>query len=129
MSDNDSLASRVAGEIGADLLILMSNVDGVYTGPPTMEGSRLLDHMTPDDAHACVFGATSKVGTGGMQSKVNSALRALRDGTAVVICNGAAAHSIDKVVSGKKFGTLFTNSKPTDAPVEVIAERSEHILQ
>ncbi len=55
---------------------------------------------------------------------MNAALYALRKGVAVVICNGSSVQIITKIITGKKFGTLFTNSKSTDVPVEVIAEKS-----
>ena len=107
----------------------MSNVDGVFSGPPSMEGSRLLDTLNPTDAKTCVFGANSKHGTGGMESKVSSAIGALQAGVATVICNGSGHHPILKVVDGKKIGTLFTNQASSlEMPIEQVAEKSECIV-
>lgn len=73
MSDNDSLAALLASEIGADLLILLTDVDGLYTGPPSHAASRLISTFRPCDIDEIEFGAEdSKVGTGGMGSKVSN---------------------------------------------------------
>jgi len=71
IKDNDSLAARLAAEVQADLLILMSDVDGIYTCPPSQEGARLIQTYNPDmSSHVEFGGIKSKVGTGGMDSKV-----------------------------------------------------------
>lgn len=68
--DNDSLAAMLAAEVQADLLILMSDVNGIYTKPPDQEGARFLSTFTAEMAENIRFGQKSKVGTGGMDSKV-----------------------------------------------------------
>ena len=69
--DNDQLSAKLAGAIGADLLILMSDVEGIYTGPPSEPSSRLMRTYYPDHAKNSIkFWKKSKVGKGGMESKV-----------------------------------------------------------
>jgi len=71
LKDNDSLAAMLAAEVQADLMVLMSDVNGIYTKPPSQEGARLLCTYTPDMKDHVKFGTKSRVGTGGMDSKVN----------------------------------------------------------
>lgn len=122
--DNDSLAARIGVEVGADVLILMSDVDGIYTAPPQMEGARLLHTYCPTSNGGIVFGSKSKVGTGGMESKVNSATWALEKGTSVVICNGMEERAITGIIRGKKLGTFFTDSKHVGTPVDILATKA-----
>ena len=77
LKDNDSLAAMLAAEVQADLMVLMSDVDGIYTKPPSQEGARLLCTYTPDMKDYVKFGKKSRVGTGGMDSKVNYAISVL----------------------------------------------------
>ncbi len=127
IKDNDSLAARVAELIRSDLLVIMSDVDGLFNMPPTENGSRLLHTFNPKaELGAVNFGGDkkSKVGTGGMSSKVQAAAWALEKKCSVVICNGQKENAITGIVEGKKIGTFFSlnemdiNQKP---PVELLA--------
>ncbi|CAF1373945.1 unnamed protein product [Rotaria sp. Silwood1] len=122
INDNDSLAARLAVLISADLLLIMSDVNGLYTGPPTVEGSRLLHTFCPkQDLELISFGARSKFGTGGMESKVKCASWALDHNVAVVISNGQIDKAILNMIDGKKIGTFFTNAPTETLPVDVQA--------
>ena len=125
--DNDSLASRVAVEIGADLAILMSDVDGIYDKPPSHDNARVIHTFVPSDVGKVEFGAKSNVGTGGMESKVKSALWALDNGTSVVICNGMKYRSIRKIIDGEKVGTFFAKTTMGGQPAEILAKNGNFI--
>lgn len=72
LKDNDSLAALLAVEMNADLLVILSDVDGIYTAPPSDENSKMLSIFRPSDKNLVSFGPSgSKVGTGGMESKVS----------------------------------------------------------
>lgn len=124
IKDNDSLAAMLAAEIQADLLILMSDVDGIYNLPPWQDGAKMLHTFSSDLRDTIKFGQKSKVGTGGMDSKVNAALWALDRGVSVVICNGTQEKAIKSILSGRKIGTFFTQTSESSTPVEVIAENA-----
>ncbi|OXU22631.1 hypothetical protein TSAR_001131 [Trichomalopsis sarcophagae] len=124
IKDNDSLAAMLAAEVQADLLILMSDVDGIYNLPPWQDGARMLHTFSSDQRGSIKFGEKSKVGTGGMDSKVNAALWALDRGVSVVICNGMQEKAIKSIMGGRKIGTFFTETTSSSAPVEVIAENA-----
>ncbi|KRZ44866.1 putative delta-1-pyrroline-5-carboxylate synthase [Trichinella pseudospiralis] len=129
LGDNDTLASKISAAIAADLLITLSNVDGLYTGPPGQEGSRLLTHFSPCSKSSLIFGDGSKLGTGGMESKISWARWALDQGVVSVICNGKGENVIRNVMSGRKIGTLITAVEPEEIPVEEQAIKAREALQ
>lgn len=107
-TDNDGLASRLAEELRAELLILMTDVDGVYTGPPTDPTSKFIHTWSPEVHEPMIkFGDKSAHGRGGMDSKIKSAWRGATSGATTVIVNGKQPETIVKVVMGEKVGTLF----------------------
>ncbi|KAE8692871.1 Delta-1-pyrroline-5-carboxylate synthase [Hibiscus syriacus] len=106
--DNDSLAGLLALELQADLLVLLSDVEGLYSGPPSDPNSKLI-HTYIKEKHQgeITFGNKSRLGRGGMTAKVNAAVCAAYAGIPVVITSGYATDSIIKVLQGKRIGTLF----------------------
>jgi len=75
IKDNDSLAASIAAEVDADLMILLTDVQGLYSSPPGTPGSRLINTFslaeTSTENSGVVFGEKSRVGLGGMDSKVD----------------------------------------------------------
>ncbi|XP_047316185.1 delta-1-pyrroline-5-carboxylate synthase [Impatiens glandulifera] len=106
--DNDSLAALLALELKADILVLLSDVDGLYSGPPSDPHSKLI-HTYIKGHHdgAITFGDKSRVGRGGMTAKVKAAVYAAHAGIPVVITSGFAPGNIIKVLQGNRIGTLF----------------------
>lgn len=111
--DNDTLSAVVAALIGADLLILLSDIDGLFTDDPnTNPDARFIDVVEALDEHLLHMGKAStgsKVGTGGMATKLTAAEIATAAGTDMVIANGADFHVIHKIVEGRRYGTLFVS--------------------
>ncbi|XP_010067456.2 delta-1-pyrroline-5-carboxylate synthase [Eucalyptus grandis] len=105
--DNDSLAALLALELKADLLILLSDVEGLYSGPPSDPKSRLIRTYIEKHQGEITFGDKSRVGRGGMTAKVNAAFNAAKAGIPVVITSGYAPENILKVLQGEDIGTLF----------------------
>ncbi|XP_045081878.1 delta-1-pyrroline-5-carboxylate synthase-like isoform X1 [Coregonus clupeaformis] len=122
IKDNDSLAARLAVEMKADLLIALSDVEGLYDSPPGTDDAKLIDIFYPGDQQSITYGTKSRVGIGGMEAKVKAALWALQGGTSVVIANGThpkvTGHVITDIVEGKKVGTFFSEVKPAGPTVE-----------
>ncbi len=105
--DNDRLAALVAHLVHADLLVLLSDVDGLYDGPPTREGARLLPNVRDEaDLEAVSIGSVGAagVGTGGMVTKVEAARIATGAGIPVVL---TSAERAGEALSGTGVGTLF----------------------
>ena len=104
--DNDRLAALVAHLVHADLLVLLSDVDGLYTGHPSLPGSRrITDVHGPDDLEGVdVARVGSQVGTGGMVTKVEAARIATGAGIPVVLTSASAAAG---AVAGEPVGTRF----------------------
>lgn len=121
VEDNDSLAAILAVELESDLMILLSNVNGIYSGPPDRNESRFLPTYTPllQEKQVIEFGSKSSSGLGGMQAKIKSALWALKKGTSVVICNGQNSGIINRVVEGQKVGTFFTEQCDENNSIEL----------
>ena len=120
LGDNDTLSALVSGLIGADLLILVTDQDGLYTANPVKDPDakliRVIDSPAiPEDVREAAGGSVSGLGTGGMATKVHAADIARRMGTAVLIVNGQEPDIIIKAAEGQEFGTLF---KPVNTILE-----------
>ncbi|KCV73217.1 hypothetical protein, variant [Fonticula alba] len=109
--DNDRLAALLAVAVRAHLLLLLTDTEGVWSGPPGSDGARLLDVMHP--GVAVTFGAAGARGRGGMQSKLESAMLAAQmGGVRAVIASGHANLVATRVISGERVGTLVLADDP-----------------
>lgn len=113
--DNDTLSAIVAALIDADLLLLLSDIDGLFTDDPNSNPNAELIHVVEKlDDHLLKMGkstSTSDVGTGGMSSKLTAAKLASAAGTDMVIANGEDFRNIHRVIEGQDCGTLFLSHK------------------
>jgi glutamate 5-kinase len=103
--DNDRLSALVASRLEAQLLVLLSDVEGVFTRPPTEKGSVAIS--TFDDDVEIMLGKVSSVGRGGMTSKIDAAQVATTAGVSVVIANGGRSGVLAQILNGEDVGTLF----------------------
>ena len=106
--DNDKLSALLSTHIGADLLVLLSDVDGLYDRNPSDAGARLLAEIADIDEGVLAYadGGNGR-GRGGMRSKLEAAQLAQQAGQTVVIANGRTAQVLERVVSGEAVGTRF----------------------
>ncbi|MDD7220186.1 MAG: glutamate 5-kinase [Clostridia bacterium] len=109
--DNDTLSAVVAALVQADLLILLSDIDGLFTDDPnTNPDAQFIDTVENLDDKLMNMGKStsrSKVGTGGMATKLTAASIASAAGVDMIIANGKDFHVIHKIIEGRKYGTLF----------------------
>lgn len=116
--DNDRLSAIVAALIGADLLILLSDIDGLYSDDPKRNpDARFISQVDEISEELMSMGKAttgSDVGTGGMAAKLYAARIATDSGSDMVIANGDDVEVIWEILSGKEKGTLFTANKSTD---------------
>jgi len=107
-TDNDELAGLVAGMIDADLLVLLTNVDGIYQGVPGEPGSSRIPVIRVSEKKTItVLPLKSSFGRGGMQTKYRMAVKAARMGIRVVIANGKSQNVLRKISAGEETGTVI----------------------
>jgi glutamate 5-kinase len=110
IGDNDTLGAIVATAVDADLLIILSDINGLYTGDPKKDKTAKLLHtvseITPEIENM-VGGAGSSLGTGGMVTKLKAAKIVTKAGIDMVIANGENPILLYDIVDGKDVGTRF----------------------
>ncbi|HET6350833.1 MAG TPA: glutamate 5-kinase [Coriobacteriia bacterium] len=114
--DNDTLAALVATLVGAELVIVLSDIDGLYDADPRVSAEATLleqvDVLT-DDMIAAAGGAGSSLGSGGMATKVEAARVLMRAGISMVVCDGRREGVIMDAVEGRSCGTVFSPGDET----------------
>lgn len=108
--DNDTLSAEVAALVDADLLIIFSDIDGLYDcNPRENQNAKIIPRVSEitDEIHALAGGAGSELGTGGMVTKIHAAEVCFENNIPMVITNGAKIENTYDVLSGKIPGTLF----------------------
>ncbi len=108
--DNDTLAAKVAVNVGAELLILLSDIDGLYTADPKKDKNASLISVVKEistDIEALAGSAGSSLGTGGMETKIKAAKIATAAGCDMIITNGATPEALYEIMDGKSVGTRF----------------------
>lgn len=117
VGDNDTLGAIVACSVGADLLVLLSDIEGLYTADPRKDpGAKLLpvvEAVTPE-IEALAGGKGSELATGGMATKLRAAKMVTDRGCDMVITNGEHPEWLYDIVEGKAVGTRFLGKKASD---------------
>ena len=122
--DNDRLAARVATMASADLLILLSDIDGLYTAPPHLDPAAKLIPVVPRvtaKIEAMAGGAASEFSRGGMFTKIEAAKIATTGGTHMVIADGRVANPVSRIAAGANCTWFLTPSNPVSARKKWIA--------
>ena len=119
--DNDRLSAIVTSIVGADMLILLSDIDGLYTDDPNSNpDAKFIDQVDKIDDNLLDMGKTtsgSSVGTGGMATKLIAARIATSSGADMVIANGNNIDNITGIMAGEDVGTLFVKDKARIYPM------------
>jgi glutamate 5-kinase len=122
--DNDRLAARVATMASADLLILLSDIDGLYTAPPHLDPTAQLIPIVPRinaEIEAMAGGAASEMSRGGMRTKIEAGKIATSGGTHMVIADGRVANPVQRIADGGRCTWFLTPSNPVTARKKWIA--------
>jgi glutamate 5-kinase len=121
--DNDGLSARVAVSLDADLLVLLTNVGGLFTANPKLDpaAARIPELAGVDDAALARADGGSAGGTGGMSSKLAAARLASSEGTVVLIAGGGEPRVIERALAGEDVGTLIRVSARRPARIRHIA--------
>ena len=113
--DNDTLSAIVASLINADLLILLSDIDGLFTDNPRKNPDakfiETVEEINEDIINMAKSDTGSSVGTGGMNTKIHAAQIATKSGADMIIANSSDIHILHRILDGRNFGTLFV-AKP-----------------
>jgi glutamate 5-kinase len=109
--DNDNLSATIVNLVGGDLLVILTDVDGLYAEPPGADGPRgepleVVDALTPEIERAAA-GSGSAFGRGGMITKLQAVRSAAASGAACVLANGLRKGTLTRVAAGEPEGTLF----------------------
>ena len=116
--DNDRLAARVATMVGADLLVLFSDIDGLYTAPPAIDPAArhipVVERITPA-IEAMAGGAASALSRGGMRTKIEAGQIAAAGGTHMLIADGRPKNPLRLVAEGGRCTWFLTHSSPATA--------------
>ena len=114
VGDNDTLGAIVATNIRADLLVLMSDIEGLYTADPRQDPDTqlipLVEEITPDIL-ALAGGSGSELGTGGMVTKLRAAKMCMDAGCDMIITNGTRPNDLYRIADGEDVGTRFKGGK------------------
>ena len=106
--DNDNMSALIAEKIKADLLIMLTNVDGLFDRNPNDKGAVLINEVKNIDKKIESIGiGASGLGIGGMKTKIQAAKSAARAGATVVIANGRKNDILSSIINGKDVGTIF----------------------
>lgn len=114
IGDNDTLAALVSETADADLLILFSDINGLYTADPRQDPeAQIIPKVTEinERIRSLAGGAGTDQGTGGMETKIDAAAICLKDQIDMVITNGDHPESLYQILDGKHVGTLFTREE------------------
>lgn len=116
IGDNDTLSAIVSSVVEADLLVLLSDIDGLYDDNPSKNpNAKLIDFVSyiTEDIERAAGGSGTKLGTGGMITKIRAAQIAVTSGTAMIIASGSKDNILNDIIEGKSVGTLFAPKPDT----------------
>ncbi len=115
--DNDTLSAIVSALVQADLLILLSDIDGLFTDDPNRNpDAKFIEYVDRIDERfrKMAKGSASDVGTGGMSTKLNAARLATSAGADMIIANGADMGILHRIIDGERIGTMFKANRTDD---------------